>query len=743
MSDDEYDKYNLSLDIEDLPYITSLPPSPPTTGHPSQETQTSITEEELQVQQQEDSQDSQSSDADVFYTAPSTQILDGHQSDSYSDYDFRDFTAEDFASIDAAVAAVEESSTSAAERSRNGGPAVSVVLEEASKSLSSMGPPVASLSGSKSFEKSAPPVRKTKESSPYERYRSWKGALSVTDLTSPSWCEVQFDYGLRQKRTKKLEDRPAEFKTATGKTIVVDQTVAVVNDRVAQRGRSVHKVLERELHPEVVQVETTTEEERWALRLVNMIVSMQSLLNTGRCREMHVFGILNSQVVIGIIDEVERKAIPITPQGTPRISRKRSPSKSSAPSTPTKHKSKRARTLSPAQLPLTNFFPSTPSRTESQTTVSSSPPREDKCIQVSSPPHMTGIVLTPSPAEPPPPPMPHFKLHLSDTKTRRNASLPLPVDMFSARMQLMLYHRLLSNLLTSPSESEDALDFQLLWTRMGLDHRRRFSKTFQDAAGLVLLSGGGEESSFALNCLDDLTAAWRNVVEMLHLSGVDDTLTVVYRTQPSKPKKKGKRRRGCSPVNEVLSQESEDIVQAVIASLQEEHVAPCNREMVESRFKTLLSEVTHPGVPTMSADTELLADSSVDAQLQWAIEQSLLKQVRRRPDIKGLIASGGVVSDPPSPKTVALAYEETETREDDDVSDEPIESTIIGTKTFQMDDRTLNSYLRSVLDWWYGRRPPKGVDLHLTRRCLSCEYQEGCEWRERKAAEYREGKGNR
>ncbi len=52
-----------------------------------------------------------------------------------------------------------------------------------------------------------------------------------------SRCEVQFDYGLRQKRYKKLEDRPTSFVTAEGKTINVVQNVAAQNDRTVTRGK--------------------------------------------------------------------------------------------------------------------------------------------------------------------------------------------------------------------------------------------------------------------------------------------------------------------------------------------------------------------------------------------------------------------------------------------------------------------------------------------------------------------------
>ena len=53
----------------------------------------------------------------------------------------------------------------------------------------------------------------------------------------PDRCEVQFDYGLRQKRYKKLADRPESFVSAEGKTITVSQTVAAANDRTVTRGK--------------------------------------------------------------------------------------------------------------------------------------------------------------------------------------------------------------------------------------------------------------------------------------------------------------------------------------------------------------------------------------------------------------------------------------------------------------------------------------------------------------------------
>jgi exonuclease V len=87
--------------------------------------------------------------------------------------------------------------------------------------------------------------------SPLRQFRR-KGVLSVTDLSYPTWyvlsfvdgwlclnctrCEVQFEYGLRGKRNRPLDKRPAAFKSASGKTISAQQKVAQKNDIRVRQG---------------------------------------------------------------------------------------------------------------------------------------------------------------------------------------------------------------------------------------------------------------------------------------------------------------------------------------------------------------------------------------------------------------------------------------------------------------------------------------------------------------------------
>ncbi|KAI0076060.1 hypothetical protein K474DRAFT_1698644 [Panus rudis PR-1116 ss-1] len=727
MSDtDEYEEFYTTLDIEDIPHIVSLPPSP----EKSQPQQTASGFSPSNLSQP---------------VCSNTQATSASSDDEFAEFDFSELTAEDYASIDAAVLAAfatgptvhsqpaETTSTiGLSDRRGNeadaGGPAVPITVEESTDSSGTVKdsplqyiPALSDSDDAFAWTKRGP--------SPYQRFRSFRGSLAVTDLVGPSWCEVQYDYGLRQKRTLKLEKRPSSFVTAEGKTITVDQSIAAVNDKIVKRGKTVHKVLEREIHPEEAAVEVTTPEERWGLRLVNMLASLQSLLQIGRCREMPVFGILHDQVVVGIIDEIERRPVsdeeaspPATPSRPVRGLNKRS-----LPNTPTKPKSKRSRrSRSPDQPSISTFFPASPTQR--------SKAKEDSVPGV----HTMNAG----------PPSPKYKLFLSDTKTRRHESLPATEDTLPARLQLMFYHRLLSDLLMPPTHSEYGLDFQTLWTRVGVNHARTFSPSFRKQAGLMVdnqpvgtTSDGGLLAS--AKCLDDLTWIWRNSVEMLNLDGVDDTLTVVYRTQPAiKPK-----RRKCSSrqlsESTLLKQEEEDMIQAITASLREGSPLDDDQlsDAVARNWRKVAADVIADNIQEL-ADFKGSSRSpnsgsthpGEDVQMAWAIQQSLLEYARERPELRDAITPR---SRSPSPSPSSHSGETTEP--EDDSSDVDVEeqasSRIIGTKEFTMDSALLDRYLQSVLDWWHGRRAPRGVDVALTRRCLWCEYANECEWREKKAAE--------
>lgn len=115
--------------------------------------------------------------------------------------------------------------------------------------------------------------------SPLERFRTPpRKALSVTDLISPSWCELQYWYTLTKHGRKK-------------------RTPAM------RQGSAVHKTLEDEVH-KTVAVSIETKEDAWGLRIWNIIQGLRTLRDTGMTRELEIWGLVDGLVVNGVIDEL-------------------------------------------------------------------------------------------------------------------------------------------------------------------------------------------------------------------------------------------------------------------------------------------------------------------------------------------------------------------------------------------------------------------------------------------------------
>ncbi|KAF2703104.1 hypothetical protein K504DRAFT_508281 [Pleomassaria siparia CBS 279.74] len=115
--------------------------------------------------------------------------------------------------------------------------------------------------------------------SPLERFRTKpQKPLSVTDLVSPAWCEIQYWYTLtkfgRKPRTQAMK-----------------------------QGSKVHRILEEQVH-RIVPVQTKTKEDRFGLRIWNTIQGLRTLRETGLTRELEVWGVIHGQVVNGVIDEI-------------------------------------------------------------------------------------------------------------------------------------------------------------------------------------------------------------------------------------------------------------------------------------------------------------------------------------------------------------------------------------------------------------------------------------------------------
>ncbi|KAM0127380.1 hypothetical protein ACHAO1_009553 [Botrytis cinerea] len=246
--------------------------------------------------------------------------------------------------------------------------------------------------------------------SPLERFRTApKKPLSVTDLVSPAWCELQYWYTLTKLGRRK-------------------QTPAM------KQGSAVHKVLEDQVHRSV-QIEIQTKEDAWGLRIWNVIQGLRTLRETGLTRELEIWGTIDGLVVNGVIDELsyicpdvemEGSILEETEKTGQKKSRKRAKKKKSPPAD---------------QITLSSFFSAMDGSSISEATRVKIRKQSDK-------------------------------VYICDVKSRGVRTLPNDAAFRPTRVQLMLYHHLLSNLATN------SVDFSVLAARYGLDKSKPFSDTF-------------------------------------------------------------------------------------------------------------------------------------------------------------------------------------------------------------------------------------------------------------------------
>jgi exonuclease V len=119
--------------------------------------------------------------------------------------------------------------------------------------------------------------------SPLLRFRTYpKKPLSVSDLTAGSWCELQHFYTLTRLRGKKT------------------RTEAM------KRGTKLHQKLEREIYT-TRQIDTVIKEDTFGLKIWNMIQGLRVLREGGFTREFEVWGMVDGNLVCGVIDELGYK----------------------------------------------------------------------------------------------------------------------------------------------------------------------------------------------------------------------------------------------------------------------------------------------------------------------------------------------------------------------------------------------------------------------------------------------------
>jgi exonuclease V len=206
--------------------------------------------------------------------------------------------------------------------------------------------------------------------SPLQRWRNSR-PLAVSDFTSPAWCELQYFFSL-------------------SKYGYVKRTVQM------QRGSEVHQKLEAEI-TEYTPVSVKTKEDRWGLRIWNVIQGLRSLRFMGMTRELDVWGLVDGQVVAGIIDELSIEC------PDPELQRKM------------EEKGLADVPLPKPRMTITEFFAHRSAQQKAKEQAAQEAPA---------------------------------RIYITDTKTRQTATLPGAASLRPANIQLMLYHRLLTQLST-------------------------------------------------------------------------------------------------------------------------------------------------------------------------------------------------------------------------------------------------------------------------------------------------------
>lgn len=242
-----------------------------------------------------------------------------------------------------------------------------------------------------------------------------------------------------------------------------------------REGSSVHKVLEEEVRGEAVKVTTVSNEDAFGLRIWNIIQGLRTLRATGMTRELEVWGVVDGQVVNGIIDEIntrcpdeEHEALLLEQDENGRGATKGG---------------KKGVPLEANQRTLSSFFKSD---------------RNTSVLEDSSP--WIGTLENDKPRT----------FYLIDVKTRQSNSVP--ADGSQSRpthVQLMLYRRLLSSLAANEVPAE-----QIFQRYKNLDHHKVFSDEFIAAVSQLDfnfpddVSQGGEDEV-------QLTSSQDSVSELL------------------------------------------------------------------------------------------------------------------------------------------------------------------------------------------------------------------------------------
>lgn len=238
-----------------------------------------------------------------------------------------------------------------------------------------------------------------------------------------------------------------------------------------------------------------------------------------------------------------------------------------------------------------------------------------------------------------------YDLTIVDYKTRRMPSLPPDEDTISSQMQLMLYHRLLSPLL-----SPETFDFDALWAKQAVNPHQSFSRQFVEDIGL--LTRDGKDLPFHVD-LNSMVAAWVSVVHSARnsgeqLRGIHSELQIIYRKSGAgknsvlKQKAKLDEKAVDDPPGRLALQEELDIARAI-----EESLRTAGQEASTSRSADNIIKIAHA-----AQSEELPIDEVID------LTSPVRENHEPTPVVQGSLPAG--TSDNPDSKPQLIAMEDLE-----------------------------------------------------------------------------------
>ena len=196
-----------------------------------------------------------------------------------------------------------------------------------------------------------------------------------------------------------------------------------------RQGSVIHKTLEDQVH-QTVSVDITSREDAWGLRIWNVIQGLNTLRETGMTRELEVWGTIDGLVVNGVIDELSF----VCPNEALEEAEAKVDPKDSVPAN---------------QTSISDFFGG-PSLEGGQ-----SAQQNARSLQTAP------------------------KIYVIDVKTRGAKSIPKGPSFRPTEMQLMIYHRLLSDLVMNK------VDADVLFDRYRLNPDISFSDSFIAQIGSI------------------------------------------------------------------------------------------------------------------------------------------------------------------------------------------------------------------------------------------------------------------